>query len=81
LLALLKFKKMKTLLNSFMVLVAAQAVDVPGFIDDSATIPVVINTWVLNGFANATEKAWEVLSVEGTALDAIEQGCRFCEEL
>lgn len=33
--------------------------------------PIVICTW---NFANATAKAWEVLSTGGNALDAVEQG-------
>ena len=40
------------------------------------TWPVVITTW---GFKNATESAWQVLQNNGTALDAIEQGCLTCE--
>ena len=34
-------------------------------------LPIVICTW---NFKNATAKAWEILSEEGTALDAVEQG-------
>ncbi|MEO9512695.1 MAG: N(4)-(beta-N-acetylglucosaminyl)-L-asparaginase [Flavobacteriaceae bacterium] len=33
--------------------------------------PIAICTW---NFANATSKAWEVLSAKGSALDAVEQG-------
>ena len=40
------------------------------------TWPVVITTW---GFKNATESAWKVLQNNGSALDAIEQGCMTCE--
>jgi N4-(beta-N-acetylglucosaminyl)-L-asparaginase len=43
--------------------------------------PVVINTWVPNGYSNATANAWTKLSVGGSALDAIEQGCNWCESL
>jgi len=42
------------------------------------TWPVVITTW---GFRNATESAWKVLQNNGSALDAIEQGCMTCERL
>ncbi|KAH7968421.1 hypothetical protein HPB52_008292 [Rhipicephalus sanguineus] len=42
-----------------------------------SAFPLVVNTW---GFSNATLRAWEVLTVEnGTALDAVEQGCSQCE--
>ncbi|WP_298764471.1 N(4)-(beta-N-acetylglucosaminyl)-L-asparaginase [uncultured Polaribacter sp.] len=37
------------------------------------TRPIVIATWRV---AKATEKAWEILQNNGTALDAVEQGCR-----
>lgn len=40
--------------------------------------PVVINTW---GFTEATQVAWEVLEGNGSALDAVEQGCSKCEDL
>eukprot|EP01116_Phalansterium_solitarium_P020648 TRINITY_DN6147_c0_g1_i1.p1 TRINITY_DN6147_c0_g1~~TRINITY_DN6147_c0_g1_i1.p1 ORF type:complete len:369 (-),score=44.17 TRINITY_DN6147_c0_g1_i1:120-1172(-) len=41
-------------------------------------LPVVINTWP---FVNATAKAWHVIWVQnGSALDAIEQGCTVCEQ-
>jgi N4-(beta-N-acetylglucosaminyl)-L-asparaginase len=43
--------------------------------------PVVINTWVPNGFSNATKNAWDKLGAGSTALDAIEHGCNWCEEL
>ena len=36
-------------------------------------IPVVVATW---RFHNATKKAWGVLENDGSALDAVEQGCR-----
>ncbi|MFY0629353.1 MAG: N(4)-(beta-N-acetylglucosaminyl)-L-asparaginase [Flavobacteriaceae bacterium] len=35
--------------------------------------PIVVSTW---NFKNATKKAWEVLESGGSALDAIEEGCR-----
>lgn len=43
--------------------------------------PVVINTWVTNGFIDAARRAWDVLEVGGEALDAVEHGCNSCEEL
>ena len=36
-------------------------------------VPIVVATW---NFKNATKKAWEVLENGGSALDAVEQGCR-----
>ncbi|KAM7292720.1 oxysterol-binding protein-related protein 1 [Ixodes scapularis] len=40
-------------------------------------LPLVVNTW---GFSNATLRAWTVLMEEnGTALDAVEEGCMQCE--
>ena len=38
-----------------------------------ANLPLVIATWNVN---EATEEAWQVLSKGGSALDAVEQGCR-----
>ncbi len=38
-----------------------------------ASLPLVIATWNVK---NATAKAWEVLQSGGSALDAVEQGCR-----
>jgi len=38
-----------------------------------ASLPLVIATW---GVKNATAKAWEILQNGGTALDAVEQGCK-----
>ena len=38
-----------------------------------ASLPLVIATWDVK---NATSKAWEVLQNGGTALDAVEQGCK-----
>ena len=38
-----------------------------------ASLPLVIATWNVK---NATAKAWEVLQDGGSALDAVEQGCR-----
>ena len=39
----------------------------------NASLPLVIATWNVK---NATAKAWEVLQAGGSALDAVEQGCR-----
>lgn len=41
----------------------------------------MINTWVPNGFSNATKNAWDKLGAGASALDAIEHGCNWCEEL
>ena len=38
-----------------------------------ASLPLVIATWHVK---NATAKAWEILQAGGSALDAVEQGCR-----
>jgi N4-(beta-N-acetylglucosaminyl)-L-asparaginase len=38
-----------------------------------ASLPLVLATWDVK---NATAKAWEVLQAGGTALDAVEQGCK-----
>ena len=35
--------------------------------------PIVVATWDVK---NATKKAWEILSTNGSSLDAVEQGCR-----
>ena len=43
--------------------------------------PVVINTWVTNGFIDATKHAWDKLKDGASALDAVEHGCNWCEEL
>jgi len=40
------------------------------------SLPLVIATWNVK---NATAKAWEVLESGGSALDAVEQGCRIEE--
>lgn len=54
-------------------------ISVLGFLSPAyGTWPVVITTW---GFRNATESAWKVLQNNGSALDAIEQGCMTCERL
>lgn len=37
------------------------------------SLPLVIATWHVK---NATAKAWEILQADGSALDAVEQGCR-----
>ncbi len=42
-----------------------------------ASLPTVITTWQ---FTNATIKAWDILKNNGTAMDAIEQGCSVCED-
>ncbi|GAB7257656.1 N(4)-(beta-N-acetylglucosaminyl)-L-asparaginase [Polaribacter sp. OB-PA-B3] len=41
--------------------------------EEKVVLPVVVATW---RFHNATKAAWEVLKNGGTAIDAIEQGCR-----
>ena len=44
----------------------------------SSTPPIVVNTWA---FVNATRNAFEKLITPGaTCLDAVEVGCRTCEE-
>ncbi len=50
-------------------------------ITDAQTSPVVINTWVPNGFSHAAENAREKLSAGASALDSVEYGCNWCEEL
>ena len=40
---------------------------------EEASLPLVIATWDVK---NATAKAWDILQNGGTALDAVEQGCR-----
>ena len=40
---------------------------------EETSLPLVIATWNVK---NATAKAWDILQNEGTALDAVEQGCR-----
>lgn len=45
--------------------------------ESSINIPVVVITW---DYKNATQKAWDVLYNEGSALDAIEVSCSFCED-
>lgn len=42
-------------------------------VNSAPIIPIVVATW---NFKNATKKAWEVLESGGSALDAVEQGCR-----
>ncbi|KAH3842682.1 hypothetical protein DPMN_116186 [Dreissena polymorpha] len=42
----------------------------------SLPLPVVINTWP---FTNATLAAWQMLSNNRTAVDAVEAGCTECE--
>ena len=39
----------------------------------TGSLPLVIATW---NVTNATAKAWEILQSGGTALDAVEQGCK-----
>ena len=41
--------------------------------NEKATLPLVIATWHV---IDATAKAMEVLQAGGTALDAVEQGCK-----
>lgn len=45
-------------------------------LDHPLAKPIVVATW---NVPNATSKAWEVLKNKGTALDAVEQGCRIEE--
>ncbi len=45
-------------------------------LNNEAIKPIVIATW---NVPEATAKAWEVLQNEGSALDAVEQGCRIEE--
>ncbi|CAN0084746.1 unnamed protein product, partial [Discosporangium mesarthrocarpum] len=48
---------------------------------DAARLPLVVNTWG-GSFAQATERAWEVISHNQDALlDAVEQGCNVCEDI
>lgn len=42
----------------------------------NASLPTVITTWQ---FTNATIRAWDILKDNGSAFDAIEQGCSVCE--
>ncbi|XP_060532214.1 N(4)-(Beta-N-acetylglucosaminyl)-L-asparaginase-like [Cylas formicarius] len=44
----------------------------------SADIPLVINTW---NFEDATRNAWLTLQDAHNAIDALEQGCRTCQNL
>lgn len=44
--------------------------------EQPSNLPLVINTWP---FSNATIKAWKVITNNGSALDAVEQGCTVCE--
>ncbi|XP_065071993.1 N(4)-(Beta-N-acetylglucosaminyl)-L-asparaginase-like [Rhopilema esculentum] len=44
---------------------------------ESAKLPLIVNTWP---FTDATYKAWSVIMANGSALDAVEQGCTVCEE-
>ena len=44
---------------------------------EETSLPLVIATWDVK---NATAKAWDILQNGGTALDAVEQGCRVEEE-
>ncbi|CAO1399585.1 unnamed protein product [Diamesa serratosioi] len=41
------------------------------------TLPLVINTWA---FSNATIQAWDALSKDKSAVDAIVEGCSVCEK-
>ena len=38
-----------------------------------ASLPLVVATWDVK---NSTQKAWEILQAGGTALDAVEEGCK-----
>lgn len=50
------------------------------FYSNSQTLPIVINTWSINGYEKAPDYAWESLMKTGNRLDAIEAGCGFCEK-
>ncbi|XP_050522065.1 N(4)-(Beta-N-acetylglucosaminyl)-L-asparaginase-like [Daktulosphaira vitifoliae] len=39
-------------------------------------IPIVINTWA---FQNSASKSWEILNANGTAIEAVVEGCSTCE--
>lgn len=67
----LSLKKMLTGASAFLILALLQLQS------SNASLPVVITTW---NFSNATAKAWDVLKANGSAFDAIEQGCTVCEE-
>ena len=41
-------------------------------------LPLVINTWAVNGFQNATDHGFDTLAAGGTALDAVETGQPLC---
>ena len=41
--------------------------------------PVVINTWVPNGYIDAARNAWQKLSKGESAIDSVEYGCNWCE--
>ncbi len=56
---------------------ASFAEDRPGRIQSNAGNPIVISTWDFGKAANAA--AWEVLSKNGSALDAVEAGVRVPE--
>jgi hypothetical protein len=48
------------------------------FFGADATIPIVVNTWGMGNFRNATAAAWDVIAgnAAGTAaLDAVEKVC------
>ncbi|KAL1505243.1 hypothetical protein ABEB36_004850 [Hypothenemus hampei] len=43
-----------------------------------AILPIVVNTW---GFTQATQNAWTKLQEQDKSLDALEEGCRTCQNL
>lgn len=47
--------------------------EIAAVVKSTPKFPIVVATW---NFKNATKKAWEVLENGGSALDAVEQGCR-----
>ena len=59
----------------------ARAMDTMFQASDAEVSPVVINTWVPNGFSDAARHAWDALDVGWSALDAIEVGVSSCEKL
>ncbi|XP_055522052.1 LOW QUALITY PROTEIN: N(4)-(beta-N-acetylglucosaminyl)-L-asparaginase-like [Leucoraja erinacea] len=43
----------------------------------AAQVPLVLNTWA---FAGAARRAWSTIASGGSVLDAVEQGCSWCED-
>lgn len=66
-----------SLIVLFSVLVSSLGKDLSA--SGATTKRMVINTWG-GPFANATVAAFQSLSRGGSALDAIEAGCKYCEE-